>query len=124
MVGAGLQRDVSGRAADAVAPGLGVAQGHDLSVRATDFLRVALPEKLAVAHDDAADRGVRGRDGQGQFSLQEGVVQPEIVVQGKCRGLMRKICSAEALVVRHQFYHEGRSHGLAAAHTWTHGRAR
>jgi len=65
MVIAWLERDVGGRAARIFTALAHIAQRFDLGMRLAAVMMPALPERDAVAHDDAADWWVRHRVGDG-----------------------------------------------------------
>lgn len=69
MVGTGLQRDIGGGTHGAVAPGSGIAQGHDFCMGPTGTLGVALADDLAIgSHQHATDAGIGGGNEQGAGS--------------------------------------------------------
>ena len=71
MVRARFQRDVSGGALCRMPFGLGIAKSHDLGMRATGALGVALTQNCLACNQDATDVWVWGCDTQTILSLQQ-----------------------------------------------------
>lgn len=82
MVRAGLQGDVGGGSLGAMAAGLGIAQGHDLGVRAPGLLGEALADALPtiLGHQHAADPRVGVAQANGAVRQHQRTLQVVVVV--------------------------------------------